>query len=125
MLEVRKLSEQLSAAERSVAEIRANTRARSRMSRALASFDPSLPRVGRVERQLKRAFIAHNYQPLTMSQLWPWAYPGLKRAKHWHRWSVRCALLKIAKPVGRSATGRGRPGIWALSDGDKPITDCP
>jgi hypothetical protein len=76
--------------------------------------DPSLPRCGRVERQVKRAFAANDFRPLSMSEIWPWVYPGIERAKHWHRWSVRCALLKIAKPIGRSPTGRGRPGIWAL-----------
>lgn len=92
-----------------------NMRRGGSIDKALAAFNPSLPRVGRVERQVKRAFIANDFRPLTMSEIWPRVYPGIKRAKHWHRWDVRQALLKIAKPIGRSPTGRGRPGIWALT----------
>jgi hypothetical protein len=54
---------------------------------------------------------------MTMSELWHWAFPATKQAKHWHRWSVRRALLKIAKPIGRSSVGRGAPGIWAINCG--------
>jgi len=65
-------------------------------------------------RQVRRAFIANGGRPMTMSELWPWAFPGLEQAKHWHRWSVRRALLRLAKPMGRSARGRGLPGVWVI-----------
>lgn len=82
---------------------------------ARQSFIASHPREGRVARQVRRAFVANSGRPLLMSEIWPWAYPRIKQAKHWHRWSVRRALLKIAKPIGRSSVGRGAPGIWAIS----------
>jgi hypothetical protein len=73
------------------------------------------PREGRVMRQVRRAFIANGGKPRCMSELVAWAYPGLKHFECWHRWSVRRALLKIAKPIGRSSVGRGAPGIWEIS----------
>jgi len=72
----------------------------------------SNPREGRVLRQVRRCFIAYNFRPLTMSEIWRWVYPDLERAKHWHRWSVRRALLKLAKPMGRRLCWDGR--AWNL-----------
>ena len=63
-------------------------------------------------RQVRRCFIAGNGKPRTMSELVRWAYPGLEHFKHWHRWSVRRALLRYAECIGRSSRGVGRPGIW-------------
>jgi hypothetical protein len=71
----------------------------------------SLPREGRVVRQVRRCFIARGAQPLCVGDLLPWVYPQLDRFKHWHRWSVRRALLRYAVPIGRSHA-RGRPVIW-------------
>jgi hypothetical protein len=84
------------------------------IERARLSFIASQPREGRVMRQVRRAFVANDRRPLSMSEIWPWVFPGIKQAKHWQRWSVRRALLKIAKPIGRSPCGRGRPAIWSI-----------
>jgi hypothetical protein len=104
--------------EQPAPEITGNNRgaARRRISIATArlSANPALPRLGRLKRQCQRAFVANGNRPLTTSEIWPWCYPSLKRAKHWHRAEVRRALLTIAHPIGRSVSGRGRPGIWAL-----------
>jgi hypothetical protein len=72
------------------------------------------PRRGRVQRQVRRCFIAGGGKPRTMNELVRWAYPELERFECWHRWSVRRALLGFAKPIGRSSIGRGAPGIWAI-----------
>jgi hypothetical protein len=72
----------------------------------------SLPREGRVMRQVRRAFTAAGGKPLSTSQIMPWVYPRLEHYKHWHRWSARRALLRYAVPIGRS-DGRGLPVIWA------------
>jgi hypothetical protein len=81
---------------------------RSRM-RALAA----LPREGRVQRQTRRAFIAHGGQPLTMTELRHWCFAGRQR-QHWHYWSITRALHRLgALPLGRA----GRAGIWALKPG--------
>jgi hypothetical protein len=87
---------------------------RARIATARLSFDASLPRTGRVERQILRCFAAGDYGARTMTELLRWVYPALDRHECSHRWSVRRALLKIATPIGRSPTGRGRPGIWQL-----------
>jgi hypothetical protein len=71
-------------------------------------------REGRVRRQIRRCFIAGGGKPRTMTEFLKWAYPRLDHFECWHRWSVRRALLKIAKPIGRSSVGRGAPGIWAI-----------
>jgi hypothetical protein len=99
-----------------------NTRMRSEwgprqrsIARARLSFVASNPREGRIQRQVRRCFIAGDGKPRTMSELVRWAYPELNHFEYWHRWSVRRALLKLAKPIGRSRVGRGAPGIWVLS----------
>jgi hypothetical protein len=86
-------------------------RARS-IARARLSFIASLPREGRVMRQVRRRFIAAGGKALSTSQILKWVYPDLDRFKHWHRWSARRALLRYAVPIGRSSTGRGLPVIW-------------
>src|SRR5262245_24827918 len=72
----------------------------------------SMPREGRVMRQVRRAFVAAG-KPLCIGDVLPWIYPQLDRFKHWHRWSARRALLRYAVPIGHSETGRGLPVIWA------------
>jgi hypothetical protein len=71
----------------------------------------SLPREGRVMRQVRRCFVARGAKPLCVGDLLPWVYPRLTLAQHWHRWSIRRALLRYAVPIGRRDT-QGRPVIW-------------
>ena len=85
------------------------------IARARQSFIASGPREGRIQRQVRRCFIAGDGKPRTMNELVRWAYPELDRFECWHRWSVRRALVKLAKPIGRSRIGRGAPGIWAIT----------
>ena len=94
-------------------EARLKRRQRS-IARARQSFIASLPREGRVMRQVRRAFTAAGGKPLSTSQIMPWIYPQLDRFKHWHRWSARRALLRYAVPIGRSSHGRGLSVIWAI-----------
>lgn len=75
----------------------------------------SLPHEGRVMRQVRRAFVASGMEPLCMGDFLAWTYPSLERFKHWHRWSVRRALLRYATPIGRSRK-QGCPVIWAPRD---------
>jgi hypothetical protein len=93
---------------------------RSRIARALAAFDPTLPRLGRLQRQAKRCLIA-NDGSATTTQIRAWCYPGRER-QHWHHAEIRRALRKLgAHQIGRSPTGVGRPSIWAL----EPYTENP
>jgi hypothetical protein len=96
-----------------VLETRRYDRAAS-MDKARQSFDASAPREGRVMRAVRYCFIAGNGRPRSMAELVAYAYPKLKHYECWHRWSVRRAVIKTAKPIGR-AGGIGRPGIWKLS----------
>jgi|SRR6516162_3879781 len=86
-------------------------RARYR-DRAWTKAIASLPREGRVMRQIRRCFVAAGGRALCVGDLLPRIYPHVDRYKHWHRWSCRRALLRYAMPVGR-ADARGRPIIWA------------
>lgn len=69
------------------------------------------PREGRVQRAVRRCFIADGGKPRCSADFLRWAYPKLDNYQGWQRWSVRRALLKYAVPVGRSS-GRGRSVIW-------------
>jgi hypothetical protein len=84
--------------------------ARSRTDRATAAFNASLPRVGRLERQIKRCFLAHDMQPVSTSALRSWCYPGQPRHR-WQLFNVKRTLRRLnAVKVGRA----GRAGIWQL-----------
>jgi hypothetical protein len=69
----------------------------------------SLEREGRIQKQVRRCFVAHGGKPLTSPDFLPWAYPQLAEYKLWHRWSVRRALQKYAVPIGYC----GRATLWA------------
>jgi hypothetical protein len=88
-------------------------RARARIATALAAFNPSLPRQGRLAGQSKRAFLA---QPNpSMRDLCDWCYPGQPR-RHWFYINIKRALRQLgAVQIGR-AGGIGRPAIWAYTE---------
>jgi hypothetical protein len=69
-------------------------------------------RVGRVQRQIRRAFIANNGQPLTTNVLMRWAYPQLRKPFHWCYRQLWEAAERYATRIGRSKTGSGRPWLW-------------
>jgi hypothetical protein len=95
-------------------ETGANNSARARIARALAAFNPRLPRRGRVQRQAERCLIAHN-GIASMKDLRAWCYIG-RPFQRWQCWSIKCALRSLgAVQVGRDPRG-GRPAIWSLSD---------
>ena len=58
-------------------------------------------RVGRVERQVRRAFIASHGQPLLTADLMHWAFPRATRYEPWRYWSVHRAAKKFAIKVRR------------------------
>jgi hypothetical protein len=80
-------------------------------------------RISRIRRQVLRAFIASNGQPITVREVLVRAYPKLKRFNDWHRWSCRRALLRHATIIARNLRGRGRPCLWAPKDqsGANPV----
>ena len=85
-------------------------RARS-IAGARVSFNPTLPRRGRVSTQARRCLIANNGLA-NMTQFKAWCYAG-REHRHWQYEVIREALRSLgARPIGR-ARGIGRPGIWA------------
>jgi hypothetical protein len=78
---------------------------------ALAAFNPTLPRRGRIATQARRCLIANGVA--TTSQIREWCYVGKPR-RHWHHTEIRRALRQLgAKEIGR-AGGPGRPIIWSI-----------
>jgi hypothetical protein len=78
-------------------ETRLKGRVRS-IARAARSFNPSLPREGRLARQCRRCFVANRV--VSMRQLREWCYPGQAR-QHWHYSGIYLALRRLgAKRVG-------------------------
>jgi hypothetical protein len=73
------------------------------------------PRIGRVQRQVRRALVANNCKPLSIGELLAWCYPAASGHPRWHRWSIHRALPKFAVPLGRNSGRQGRPMIWSPS----------
>jgi len=59
----------------------------------------ALPREGKIQRQIRRCFIAHSGQHKTRDLL-NWAFPTQPR-QHWHYWSIYRAAPRYAVRVGR------------------------
>jgi hypothetical protein len=68
---------------------------------------------GRIQRQLRRAFIAHG-AVISSSDAYRWCHRRQAREfGQWERWSITRVLLEMADQVGHSR-GRGRSWIWRL-----------
>ena len=76
------------------------------------------PRDGRLLRGIRYAASGKDVEVLTTSQLLEWTYAGHRiqggKNKSWHREMIRRAARKVAIPLGRSPTGRGRPMMWKV-----------
>jgi hypothetical protein len=69
------------------------------IAKARLSFNPALPREGRVMRACRHALIARDGL-VSMRDLRSWAYPGQSR-QHWHYWSIYEALKRLgARRIG-------------------------
>src|SRR5262245_35064830 len=88
------------------------TKSTRRLGRPDAAIIAGKHRVGRVQRQTKRALVAHNGGPVLISEFLRWAFPSADSYARWMRWSVHRALPKFALPVGRCASQQGRPMQW-------------
>jgi hypothetical protein len=71
------------------------------------------PKVGRVQRQIRRAFIASAGRPLSVADLLPHCFPAAASYARWMRWSVYRAAPKFAESLGRAESRQGRPIVWA------------
>jgi hypothetical protein len=86
----------------------------SRSTRGNTTLKPPLNRVGHIQRQVRRAFIACRGSPLSTSELARRCYPRLAGINQSWRWAqIRKAASRWAVRIGRSERGTGRPVIWA------------
>ena len=78
---------------------------------------PETHRIGHIQRQVKRAFIASLGRPLSTSQLLIRAYPRQQGPfASWQRRAVRQAADRWAVRAGRSSRGKGTPIMWLPKD---------
>jgi len=82
----------------------------TRVARLLVAV--RLPRVGRLQCQVRRAFIAADGRSLSTTDLLRWCYPERRRFERWRSQAVRRAAPKYAVPIGRRRS-RGLPILWA------------
>ena len=80
--------------------------------------------VGRVQRQVRRAFVASNGRPLQIGDLLARCYPGTTDHPVWHRTNVHRALPKFAVSLGRT-NAQGRPMMWAPSPELMRLVEAP
>ena len=85
--------------------------ARSRRARPKPSVIADKYRVGRVQRQVRRALVAVS-APVSIQDLLAWCYPATKQHPQWHRTNVHRALPRFAISLGRIPHERGRPCVW-------------
>jgi len=68
-------------------------------------------RVGRIQRQVRRALVAKS-SPVSIQDLLEWCYPATKQHPRWHRTNVHRALPRWAISLERIPNERGRPCVW-------------
>ena len=78
------------------------------------------PRIGKIARGIKRAFLAAGGHDRTTLDLLDWTHPrpifrgASHRERHYLCWDVRRAADRLCIRVGRSDKGSGRPVLWRL-----------
>jgi hypothetical protein len=87
-------------------------RSRSPRPRKIVIPPNSPIRVGHIKRAIKRSFIALGC-PLSTTDLIRRCYPRMQIFQSWQYATVRLAARAVARPVGRSERGKGRPWLWA------------
>jgi hypothetical protein len=72
-------------------------------------------RLGRVQRQIRRALIGLG-RPLRIRDLLKWVYPHVVEFQSWHRTNIHRAITRVARPVGK--TRKRFATTWRLHDTD-------
>jgi hypothetical protein len=90
----------------------------SRIANLSPKFRPPRPSLdnGRVQRRVRRAFIATGKPVLSTSQIVEWSHPRPGTDWHHARRSVRRVCERYCERVGRSDSGSGRAILWRLRD---------
>jgi hypothetical protein len=86
-----------------------------------AKFRPPRPSLnnGRVQRRIRRAYIATGKLVLSTSELLCWTHPRPGGNRDNHRRAIRGAAERYCERVGLSPTGSGRAILWRLrNNGD-------
>src|SRR5262245_62643999 len=73
---------------------------------------PALDR-GRVQKRIRRAYVATGKLVLSTSELMRWTHPRAGGKRHNHRRAIRGAAERYCVRVGR-VSGLGRPILWRL-----------
>ena len=68
----------------------------------------------KLQRQIRRRFLAAPGQLLTTTQLMDFCYPRARKRYWTHRRSVWRAAMKMCVCLGRHPHARGRPNMWVL-----------
>src|SRR5262245_18439302 len=81
---------------------------------------PSQPALnsGRVQKRIRRAYVATGKLVLSTSGLMRWTHPRPGGNGHNHRRAIRGATERYSVRVGRSDSGTGRPILWRLRTND-------
>src|SRR5262245_57724415 len=85
----------------------------------------AIQRNGHVLRGIRYAFIAADYRALTTSEILEWShalrlYRGQRSRRDRSNFctALRRACDRLCDRAGRSETGRGRPWLWVLKEGE-------
>jgi len=68
---------------------------------------------GRIQRQVRRAFLVAGKPVLSSSEIYKWVYPGKRKHGWFERWNAFVVLRAACHRVGRAST-RGQPWLWKL-----------
>jgi len=71
---------------------------------------------GKLQRATRRALIVANGHPIKTGEILRYAFPRLDRYEGWRYRAARRAATRFAVPIGRSATGQGRPVMWVANE---------
>src|SRR5262245_39457541 len=75
---------------------------------------------GRVQKRIRRAYVATGKLVLSTSELMRWTHPRPGGNRHNHRRAIRGAAKRYCVPVGRGS-GVGRPILWRLRNREEAL----
>ena len=90
--------------------------------RHYARLNAGKPRLGRVQRQVRRAFVAAGAQPLTIAELLPFCFPRADSYARWMRWSVLGPRPSL--PSLRAALSKAGPSYCVGAEARAAEANC-
>lgn len=98
---------------RAIGEGRGEASKRSRSGYIITNADRRR-RLGRLQRQCRRSLIALG--SVRIKDLLAWCYPHALEFQPWHRTNVHRAIVRVARPVGKTRARHAT--TWVLRDMD-------